>query len=306
MIFEDLIEARLLVAMAGARSFAQAGRALGMPAATVTRRVAALETRAGLRLFDRTSRVTQATEAGRALIEHARRLVAETEHATMSMETLREEPRGWIRVTAPVMLGEVLLGPVIATFLEMNPESDVFLDLSPEASDLVADAFDVAIRTGPPGDGDLITRKVGQAGAALYRRTSCGSPVAQTPEELAGMPFGLLRRSGTKEDRLTLNDGTATPHIISVRPRLVSLNAQVLLQAALESDLIVVLPRMIAYPAVTSGKLRCEAPDFAAHSTDVSIIHTSRRLMRPIVRNFVDHVATELPPLLRKFEDQRS
>ncbi len=302
MVFEDLVEARLLVALSEAPSFAQAGRAIGMPAATVTRRIATLEKRAGLRLFDRTSRAVRATAAGQALMGHAQHLLDEADRAVMSMETLRDVPNGWIRVTAPVMLGEALMGPIIASFIDRHPDANVFLDLSSDAIDLVAEGFDVAIRTGALTDGDLIGRKVGQAGAALYRSTRSKAPISETPDDLAGLPFGLLRRAGKPEDRVAVFDRNGDRDFITARSRIVSLNAQVLLQTALETDLVVVLPRMVAYPAVISGRLRRELPNYSAHDTDVSIVHTSRRLMRSIVRLFVDHVALELPSRLKRFE----
>ncbi|MEM8552823.1 MAG: LysR substrate-binding domain-containing protein [Pseudomonadota bacterium] len=71
---------------------------------------------------------------------------------------------------------------------------------------------------------------------------------------------------------------------------------------AQSTDLVVVLPRMVAYPDVVAGRLRCELPAYAAKETEVCAVFPSRRLMRPAVRAFIDHVAAELPGKLKKYD----
>ncbi|WP_159456811.1 LysR family transcriptional regulator [Roseivivax jejudonensis] len=302
MLFQTISDARLLIAVAEAPSFAQAGRRLGMPPATVTRRIAAMEDHSRVKLFERSTRAVRPTEAGLVLLDHARRLVAEADSAEMSMETLRDTPRGWIRISAPVMLGETLLGPIIGAFLSDHPECDVFLDLSNAPVDLVAEGFDVAVRVGPVGEGDLVARKLGTAGAALYRNARSKADPLAAISELEGLPCGLLRSAETRKNSLTIADPDGQLHHVSVKPRLIGINAQAMLDIALATDLVVVLPRMVAYPAVTRGTLRCELRDCTAQLSDVSLVFPSKRLMRPIVRQLVDHLAANLPPLLKKYE----
>ncbi|MDX8355200.1 LysR substrate-binding domain-containing protein [Cognatiyoonia sp. IB215182] len=302
MIFESLTDARLLVAVSQSASFAEAGRRLDMPPATVTRRIAAMEAVAGLKLFERSTRSVRPTEPGETMIGHARRLLDEVENAAMSIETFRDTPRGWISVTAPVILGQALFGEVIGSFLAENTDCDVFLDLSNDRTDLISGGYDLAVRVGPVGDSDLVVRKLGTAGAALYRGTrSKASPLASL-DDLAGQSVGLLRTPERKRHVLHLTNAAGKAQDIEVAPRLITLDPLVLRAAALANDLIVVLPRMVAYPHVVAGRLRCELPDYAAQTSDVSVVFTSKRLMRPAVRTFIDHLAAELPRLLQRFE----
>ncbi|MBM7068922.1 LysR substrate-binding domain-containing protein [Actibacterium sp. 188UL27-1] len=301
-MFETLSDARLLVVAGESPSFAEAGRRLAMPPATVTRRIAAMEAAAGLKLFERSTRAVRPTEVGETLIAHARRLIDEAESAAMSIETLRDTPRGWIRVTAPVILGQSLLGDVIGGFLAQNPDCDVFLDLSNERTDLISDGFDLAIRFGPVGAGDLIARKLGTASAALYRGTASRQTPLAGLDDLKGLPVGLLRRADRDGRVIRLTDAAGTMHDLHVAPRLITLDPLVLCDVALVNDLVVALPRMVAYPHVIAGRLRCELPEYSVQRSDVSAVFPSRRLMRPAVRAFIDHVASELPDKLERYE----
>ncbi|MEO1106013.1 MAG: LysR substrate-binding domain-containing protein [Pseudomonadota bacterium] len=302
MMFETLADARLLVAAGESPSFAEAGRRMGMPPATVTRRIAAMEGSAGLKLFERSTRHLRLTEAGERMIAHARRLLEEAESAAMSMETLRESLRGWVRVSAPVILGQSLLGDIVGSFIARYADCDVFLDLSNHRVDLVAEGYDVAIRVGPVGDGDLVVRKLGGAGAALYGGTNTGRPPLQTLGDLAGRQVGLLRSLEHRSGTIMLTDGDGAMHAIDVVPRLVTLNPFLLRDVAQSTDLVIVLPRMAAYPDVVASRLRCELPAYAAKQTEVSAVFPSRRLMRPAVRAFIDHIAAELPGKLKKYD----
>ena len=301
-MFETLSDARLLVAVSENPSFAEAGRRLGLPPATVTRRIAAMEAAAGLKLFERSTRSVRHTDAGEIMVDHARLLLEAAESAEMSIETLRDTPRGRIRVTAPVILGQSLLGPIAGTFLKKHPDCDVFLDLSNNRVDLVADGFDLAIRVGPVGDGDLVARKLGTASAALYRSNQTINAPLSDLAGLEGLPVGLLRSADRTRRVLRLRDSAGQGYDVTVAPRLVTLNPFVVSAVALATDLVVVLPRMVAYPHVIAGRLRCELPVYAAQQSDVATVFPSRRLMRPAVRAFIDHVAAELPGKLKQYD----
>ncbi|HEX5515406.1 MAG TPA: LysR family transcriptional regulator, partial [Gammaproteobacteria bacterium] len=112
----------VFVAVAEAESFAAAARRLGMSPPAVTRAVAALEERLGVRLLSRTTRVVRLTEAGARYLEDCRRILAEVEEADESAAGLNAEPRGQLHVTAPVLFGRIFVVPTITSYLERYPK----------------------------------------------------------------------------------------------------------------------------------------------------------------------------------------
>ncbi|MDP1909486.1 MAG: LysR family transcriptional regulator, partial [Hyphomicrobium sp.] len=176
-------------------SLVRAAKRLRRSPPAVTRALAALEDRLGVRLVDRTTRRLAPTEAGRALYDKARSLVADYEAATAGA---REAPvRGLLRVTAPVQFGRRHIAPVVSRFLDAHDGVEVELLLNDRNIDLIEEGIDVALRIGQLADSALTVRPVGHvrrlwvASPAYLKRR--GTP--RTPAELAGHEalFGTSR-----------------------------------------------------------------------------------------------------------------
>lgn len=301
MIIGDLMDARILVELRERLSFAEAARSLNLPPATLSRRVARMEDQAGLRLFERTTRSVSVTAAGNIAVAHAERIVAEAEAVAISLDAMRDTPVGRVRISAPVILGQELLGPIVGEFLQVNPRCDLTLDLENRRVDLIEENFDLAIRVGDPGHGDLIARTIGHVEAALYRarRDRRPAPDERTPEELEGAAVGLLRSDDTRRPELTLATRDGQSRKVTIDPRLVCLNPKLLRDAALASDLIVVLPCMSVEADLESGRLERVAAPWLATRAPVHAVFTSRRLMRPAVRSFIEFATERLRDRLR-------
>ncbi|WP_119165921.1 LysR substrate-binding domain-containing protein [Algihabitans albus] len=307
MIIGDLLDARILVELRNRLSFAEAARSLNLPPATLSRRVARIEEQAGLRLFERTTRSVSVTAAGTVTVAHAERMIAEADAIAVSLDALRDTPVGRVRVSAPVILGQTLLGPIVAEFLRANPRCDLTLDLENRQVDLIEENFDVAIRVGHPGHGDLVARVIGHVEAALYRAARSISADGQTGEtptlkSLEGAAFGLLRSDDTRRPELTLVTPEGKQHRLSVLPQLVCLNPDILRNAALASDLTVVLPRMSVESDLKQGRLERLVAPWLAVRTPVHAVFTSRRLMRPAVRAFIELATEHLGRRLKQIE----
>ena len=151
----------LFVAVARTGNFSRAGAYLGVPGATLSRRIAAMEREFGVRLFDRTTRRVELTDAGRRYFERCAHLVDE---ARLAQEALRESaalPSGHVRVSMPVDLGVFVIGPLLPEFARQFPGISFDLDLSPRHTDLVGEHVDVAIRLGGVKDEQLVARRIG-------------------------------------------------------------------------------------------------------------------------------------------------
>ncbi|MCM8731750.1 LysR family transcriptional regulator [Hephaestia sp. GCM10023244] len=244
------------------RSFSGAAEAIGLSKATVSKAVSRLETQLGTSLFHRTSRRLTLTESGKALADHARRIVAEgvaAEEAARDSATL---PAGLVRVAAPMTFGMAYLAPAIAEFLAAHPDIEIDLNLSDARVDIVAEGFDIALRIADLPDSSLRARRL--CGIAVY--------VVAAPSYLArhGRPthpaqlaehecIGYTNAPGATW-RFTGPDGEEA----AVRPtgRLTSNSGDAMLPALRAGLGIARLPDFIVDADIAAGTLEAILPDW--------------------------------------------
>jgi DNA-binding transcriptional LysR family regulator len=194
----DLNDVATFVRVAEGGAFTAAARTLGVPKSTVSRALARLEKQLGVRLVQRTTRAVALTDAGRAYYERVRGAVAGLADATADVVDMGAEPRGTIRITAPVDMGEMLLGEVIVRFTEKYPQVRFEVSLTSRIVDLVAEGFDLAIRASPLADSSLVARKLLAADLGLFAAktylTRRGAP--SVVADLASHDFVRFRAAG--------------------------------------------------------------------------------------------------------------
>ena len=147
-MLDDLNELRTLRAIIAAGSLSAAGRGLGVSLAVVSKRLATLEARVGLRLVNRTTRALSPTEEGLRLLAGVERALEALDETEAQMATGKEEPIGTLRVTAPISFGRRHVAPVLATLVERHPRLDAVLSLDDRLTDVSGGTFDVAVRIG--------------------------------------------------------------------------------------------------------------------------------------------------------------
>jgi DNA-binding transcriptional LysR family regulator len=152
-------------------SLSGAGRAMGMSQTMVTKHIAALEQRLGVKLFHRSTRRLSITEAGRSYLEASARILTELEAADSAVAADRVEPRGILRVNAPVSFGTRQIAPLLAEFSHRCPLVTIELGLNDRQVDLADEGWDMAVRIGSLGDSSLIARRI-----APCRTVICASP----------------------------------------------------------------------------------------------------------------------------------
>ena len=214
---DRLDELSIFVSIVDAGSLAGAARRLRRSTAAVTRALAALETRAGARLIDRTTRRLAVTEPGRAFAERARLLVAD--YASALGDVAAGKARGLIRITAPTPFGRRYVTPIVSSFLDNHPLVQIEMILNDRNLDLVEQGLDVAVRIGDLADSSLRVRRVGEVRTVLvcspaYLKAN-GTP--SVPADLAehATIFGT-NGSGVLEWRF----GVARDMVVKLRPRL--------------------------------------------------------------------------------------
>jgi LysR family transcriptional regulator for bpeEF and oprC len=292
----DLNELRVFGAVAERRSFVGASRALGMPKATVSRKVKALEDRLGVRLLQRTTRRVSLTEVGAAFLERCQRIEEEIAEAQAVVGLYGARPRGTLRVTAPYTLASEFLVPLLPEFLGRWPEVHVALGLRNEPVDLVGRGVDVALWPWPLGDTSYASRLVARsrpgifASPAYLRRR--GRPAA--PADLAAHAALLYAGGGgTVRHEWELRRGESAV-TIPVKPVLVC-NDMAPLRAAAVAGMGVLLAGEAVLPeALRRRELVPVLPDWSGPVAEVRAVFPSRSGLAPKVRVFVDFLVERL------------
>lgn len=284
---DRLDELTILITIIDQGSLAGAARRLRRSPPAVTRALAALEDRLGMRLVERTTRRLSPTEAGRELAERARALVENYEAAILG--TANAPVRGLLRVTAPVQFGRRHVAPIVTRFLDACPDVQVELLLNDRNLDLFEEGLDVAVRIGPLSDSALMVRRVGEV-----RRVVVASPgylakrgVPETPADLAGHDtiFGMLR-SGTREWRF---GSSGRGPVARLSPRLLVDDVETQLLAARAGRGIA---RLLSYQVaddLAAGSLVRLLRAFEPAPLPVQLVTRSGSHLAPKIRVFLDH-----------------
>jgi len=197
---QDLNDLYYYVQVVDHGGFAPAGRALGMPKSKLSRRIALLEERLGVRLIQRSTRRFAVTEIGQTYYEHCKAMLVEAEAAQDAIEATRAGPCGTVRMTCPVALLHANVGAMLADFMANCPRVTVHLEATNRRVDPVGEAIDIAIRVRPPPleDSDLVLRVLADRSQCLLASPALiadrGAPRRQRTSRI-GRVSGSVRRS---------------------------------------------------------------------------------------------------------------
>ena len=181
-------EFQVFVAVATERSFSRAAAKLGTAVSSVTRRIEHLEATLSARLFHRTTRLVSLTEAGEALLPRALAVIASVEEAQEAVSAIQDEPRGWLRITAPSAFSRLHVVPAVRSFLERFPRIMIDLEATDRVSDLTAERLDLAIRIGTMPDSKMVASRL-----AGQMRIACASPSYLARRGMLDAPMALLQ-----------------------------------------------------------------------------------------------------------------
>lgn len=294
-VIEDLADARIIVELHSRLSLSETAKALGIPPATISRRLTRMEQRAGLKLFNRTTRTVTPTDAGLLAFGHANKMLAELEAVEVSLASLRDTVTGPVRITTPTIFGQALLGRVVLDFLASYRDCSIRVDLLDRPVRLSEERYDAAIRIGPIIDDALVARPVGIVRAGLYRRAGLAS---LSVDALNTAPVGLLHDGDKSPPLLRLASADGSQQFVRIEnARLICMNPWLLLETALGSDTVVVLPEIIAAPLLTDGRLERALPGWFAREVPVHLVYERDQKMRPAARAFIE-TALRLLPLI--------
>jgi DNA-binding transcriptional LysR family regulator len=282
------------VQIADRGSLTAAAAALDTSLSSVVRTLAALEAALGVRLLNRTTRRIALTADGREYLERCRRILADLEEAEQALGTTGQDPSGLLRVTAPVLFGQLHVAPTVRGFLARHRRMQVELVLLDRVVSLVEEGIDVAVRTGPLADSSMVAVPVGQ-----LRRVMVASPALL---QTAGVPEHPRALEALPCVRFTALMPGATWHFVADgRALAVDVHGQFACnQATACVDACVAglgfgmfLSYQVRQP-LAAQQLTQVLTAFAPPPLPVSLIFPHARLLSARVRAFVDFAAGEL------------
>lgn len=284
--------------VAASGSLSSAARSMGMSQTMVTKHIAAIENRLGVRLFHRTTRRLSITEAGRNYLESSGRILAEFEAADAAVSADRVEPRGLLRLNVPVSFGTRQIAPLLADFAERYPLVTVELGLNDRLVDLVEEGWDLAIRIGDLSNSSLIARRIAPCRMALCAAPSYlrarGKPVtvsSLTDHNCLG--YTLSQRSPV--DRWVFGAGANVG--VQVSGNLRANNGDALRAAAIAGQGIIHQPTFIVADDLRAGVLVALTLDQpTVELAGIYAVFPPDRHPAAKVRAFIDFVAARFAP----------
>lgn len=292
----DLNDLAWFVQVVDHEGFAAAGRALDQPKSKLSRRIAQLEERLGVRLIHRTTRQFVVTEVGQTFYQHCKAMLIEAEAAQQAVETLRSEPRGSVKLTCPVTLLHAHVGPMLARFMLRYPGVNVQLEATNRRVDVVGEGIDVAIRVRPRpfDDSDLVMRVLADRGQRLVASPACiarmGRP--QAPSQLSTWP-GLSLDAGKHQHKWQLSGPEGARAEVYFTPRMVTTDMLALRETAIAGVGVVQLPLLMVRDQLAAGTLEVVLDAWQPQREVIHAVFASRRGLLPSVRALVDFLSEE-------------
>ncbi|RKP48102.1 LysR substrate-binding domain-containing protein [Trinickia fusca] len=293
---DDLNDIFYFVKVVDNRGFTQAGQALNMPKSKLSRRIAELEAKYGVRLLNRSTRHFSMTETGREFYERCIAVLVEADAAREVMERRLSEPQGVVRMSCPTTLLEYRIGGLVADFMMQYPKVQILLDATNRRVDVLGEGLDLALRVRfpPLEDSGLVMRVLSGSPQRLIAAPAFLERQAKVahPADIVGMPS---LDWGPRRDHawaLVGPDGTEArvPHA----PRYITDDMTALRQAALKGVGVVQLPYMVVENEMENGALVEVLPGWTPKGGLVHAVFPSRRGLLPAVRLLIDYLATHI------------
>lgn len=291
---DNFARMRAFVAVVDAGGFSAAGRRDGRSKALLSKHVAELEERLGIRLINRTSRKFSLTEAGRSYHREAADILARVDALEEAVREAHLGPRGHLRVAAPRTLGDGIVSRLVMAFLEREADITIELSLEDRFVDIVEEGFDVAIRVAELADSSLIARRL-----APFRMVVCARPdvaaaarVAR-PADLSERPCIVDTNTRTRRNWPFAEDGERTT--VQVAGRVEANSPMATREAALAGIGYARIPHAVVAGDLAAGRLVAVLEAFEPGTSAVWAVYPHRRHLSGKVRAFVDFLVERFP-----------
>lgn len=290
-------EMSFFVLLAKHANLSATARELNLTPPAVTKRLAVLESRLGVRLVNRTTRRLSLTTEGELYLSHASRILAEIHEMEDLVASSRMQPRGLLRVNAPLGFGRTTLAPLMSAFAKRYPEVEIQLDLTDRPVDLVEQGYDLGVRFGELPDTRLSARRI-----LANRRYLCASPsyLAQhgSPQTLADLARHRCIIHRQNDDaygiwRFMRNNKT---DVVKLHGALSSNDGDIVLGWALDGHGLLIRSEWDLAKYLASGRLQVVLPAYRLPDADLFVFYPSRSNLSARVRTFIDFLVEQIGP----------
>ena len=290
----DLIVAfRVFLRVAESGSFSAVAREAGTTQPAVSRQVSALEEHLGARLIQRTTRSLTLTEEGRALLDHARRVLDSVEEAEAAVGRGHPVVGGLVRIAAPASFGRLYVAPLMPRLMDRHPDLLVELRMSDTTADLVADGLDLALRAGRVSDAGLVARRIGasprQVFASVDYLARNGTP--EHPSDLVRHECVIFLQLAAPHDwRFDGPDGEVAVH---VGGRFRTDSSEAVREAVLGGIGVALSPSWMFGDELATGQVRAVLGGYRAGQVPIHAVYPTRRHLALRTRTVIDFLADE-------------
>ncbi|MEO8724178.1 MAG: LysR family transcriptional regulator [Sphingobium sp.] len=278
------------VAVATAGSFTRGAKAIGMSPTHVSRAIIALEQRVQAQLFHRTTRTVRLTDTGRVFFERCKRIALDRDEA-IALICEQGEPQGELRVTCSTAIGEHFVAPIIRRFAMEHPKLTVNIELTNRIVDLVAEGYDLAVRTGDVSDPRLIATRVASRTvhtcAAPEYLERCGTPA--TPDDLAKHEC-IVGTSSVWHFKVAEQDMIYRP-----KGRYRCNGGYAVIDASIAGLGICQLPEFYVLPHIASGSLVAVLENHRPADEPIWAVYPQRRHLSPKIAQLIEVLGAKLP-----------
>ena len=280
----------VFAAIAQAGSITGAAEKMKLPKSNVSRRLARLEDRLGVQLIERNTRSSRLTSIGVCYADFCHLMVEEANAADAIIEVSLAEPAGELRVSASVLVGQQIIAPAIAAYVQQFPKVQVILELTNARVNLIEDGFDLAFRIGENQDSTMMSQAIGTFPLSLYASPDYlrKSDAPKSPKDLRDHRC-LIMGSGIRTSRWKLKRNEELTEV-TAQGAVVANDFLTLRNLAVAGGGIAMLPTYAAHAECASDRLSPVLPDWNASRATLSAIYPSRRGATVKQRAFIDHV----------------
>ena len=302
---EDLNDLYFFASVVQYGGFSAAARTIGVEKTRLSRRIGALEKRLGVRLLQRTTRALALTEAGQRFYDRCLATVEGAQAAYDSVAELRREPAGLVRLSSPVLLTQRCLAHALPAYMTTHPKVSVFVEPTDRTVNVIEERFDIAIRAKPVIEdvAGLVAKTLGNSQRVMVASRAFLDRYRR-PENPADLP--TLNTVASTDDifdggaRWTLTNLDNRTQQIELKPRLVTSDLRVRLQAAIRGIGIALLPEQVVAAPLTEGLVERVLPGWSGAKNILHLVYPTPRGMLPSVRSLIDYLLIHVPAWLQE------
>jgi DNA-binding transcriptional LysR family regulator len=302
---EDLNDLYFFASVVQYGGFSAAARTIGVEKTRLSRRIAALEKRLGVRLLQRTTRALALTEAGQRFYDRCLATVEGAQAAFDSVAELRREPAGLVRLSSPVLLTQRCLAHALPDYMAKHPKVSVFVEPTDRTVNVIEERFDIVIRAKPVIEdvAGLVAKTIGNSQRVMVVSRNFLDQYGR-PETPADLPkFNTVASTDDIFDggaRWTLTNLANRTQQIELKPRLVTSDLRVRLQGAVRGIGIALLPEQVVASPLREGLVERVLPEWSGAKNILHLVYPTPRGMLPSVRSLIDYLLIHVSAWLQE------